>query len=334
VRRLDTHTASVGEVVIGMQRREAPFEVFTRTSTLDGRPWRFPNPYRDDLFQRIDAAGEHLDRVCFLGKGMETAANKVFGKLSDDDVERLKFPRELLKRRARNSDIQAFHVGDSGENILYLEDVATYAALPHSVRDYLEHPSNEQILKARAAYVRGDCEWWRYAWPLHKDHHTDARLISPYRTGHTRFALDVDHSYFTSTDTTIVFERDGTREDLRYVQGLLNSKLMTFRFRGLAKLTSPNLWEAFHYSIQELPIRRIDFDDPGQRGQHDAVVRLADDIAAASAARGAAFTAADRSLAARRAEGLTDQLDELVLDLYGISHQEERASVLAMGAPL
>lgn len=333
VRRLDSAAHSTLEVSAGIRQSAAPFEVFERKVELDSAPWRFPNPYAHGLYESIDRRGERLANVCFLGKGMETAANGVFGKLSADDVRRFGFPSALLKRRARNSDIDAYYVSDSGEYVLYLEDVARYRDLPGSVRSYLEEPANKKKLEARAAFKRGDCEWWRYTWPLHKDMHTAPRLISPYRTGHNRFALDETFDYFTSTDTTMAFKRAGTREDLRYVQGLLNSKVLTFRFRGLGKLTSPNMWEAFHNSIQELPIRRIDFANTEDRARHDAVVRLVDDITRATQAARDGLSASDRSLGARRAEAFTDQLDELVLDLYDITDAEERASVLALGAP-
>jgi len=334
VRRLDSAAHSTDEVIEGLRQGSAPFEVFSRRTKLDDAPWRFPNPYTDELYRRIDAAGERLDKVCFLGKGMETAANSVFGKLSDADVVRLELPAELLKRRARNSDIRRYYTADSGENVLYLEDVAQYADLPKAVRDYLEEPATKAKLEGRAAYERGDCDWWRYTWPLHKEHYGGPRLMSPYRTGHNRFTLDEDFSYFTSTDTTIVFPRDGTEEDLRYIQTLLNTKLLTFRFRGLGKLTSPKMWESFHYSIKELPIRRIDFSDAEQKGRHDSLVRMAQDIEQARRQAHNGLSPADRSLGARRAEALLDHIDEVVLDLYGITGVEERASVLALGAPL
>lgn len=109
---------------------------------------------------------------------------------------------------------------------------------------------------------------------------------------------------------------------------------MTFRFRGLAKLTSADMWEAFHTSIKDLPIRRIDFDDQQDTSRHDAIVRLAEGLESSTLLAREGRSAAERSLGARRVEGLTDQLDELVLDLYGVTDAEERASVLALGAPL
>src|SRR5207247_10229261 len=59
----------------------------------------------------------------------------------------------------------------------------------------------------------------------------------------------------------------------RYLLALLNSRLLTFRFRGLGKLTGPKMWESFDNSIAELPIRRIDFDTD-EVGIHDRLVDL------------------------------------------------------------
>ena len=181
--------------------------------------------------------------------------------------------------------------------------------------------------------TRSNCEWWQYTWPLHKDLYCQPRLVCPYRTGHLRFALDENFSWLTLTDTTVAFKRAGVQEDPRYLLGLLNTRLLTYRFRGLAKLTGPDVWEAFDNSIRDLPIRRINFDDATERRTHDAIVRLVTDIEKATAESRDAASASDRSVAARRAGALSDQLEERALDLYGITDSEERETVLVLGAP-
>ena len=334
VQRLVTGATSTREVVDGLRREADPFEVFEQPGTLGARPWRFPNPYVKDLFDRIDAQGDHLTTLCLLGQGMQTGANDVFGKLTAKDVATHDLPAALLKPRARNSDIHRYAISESDEFMLYLEDVKAYTKLPKAVRAYLELPANKKKLKARAAYKRGDCEWWRFTWPLHREHYGQPRIVCPYRTGHNRFALDENFAWLTLTDTTVAFRRPNVPEDYRYLLGLLNSRLLTFRFRGLGKLTGPNMWEAFHNSIAEIPIRRIDFDDQEARAVHDRVVTLVKAVEAHLSTRAKATAVAERSFAARRTEALMDELDRIVLDLYSITDAEERATVLARGAPL
>src|SRR5439155_24342082 len=135
-------------------------------------------------------------------------------------------------------------------------------------------------------------------------------------TGHNRFALDRDFSYASLTDTTVVFRRDGVEEDPLYLLGLLNSRVLTFRFRGLGKLTSANMWESFDNSIKELPIRRIDFDSAEERELHDRIVQLAMGFEESVATAHEASSGRERSIATRRTEGLRDELDALVMELY------------------
>lgn len=333
VRRLPSGRHTTMEVIEGVRRDSAPFEAFDRRIQLDHRPWRLPNPYAHALYERIDAGGEPLSTLCVLGQGMQTGANGVFAGLSANDVSKLELPHDLLKQRARNSDIDRFGIRDSDEWGLYLEDVKTFSALPEPVRNYLSSTANTKKLRARAAFKRGNCEWWRYTWPLHKDLHTRPRLVCPYRTGHLRFALDEDFSWLTLTDTTIAFIKDDVQEDIRYLLGLLNSRLLTFRFRGLAKLTGRDMWEAFDNSIGELPIRRIDFERAADRERHNDIVRLVQQLESAVAGEQTAESTTEESMAMRRLEALLSQLDDLAFDLYGIADPEERTNILALGAP-
>jgi hypothetical protein len=94
------------------------------------------------------------------------------------------------------------------------------------------------------------------------------------------------------------------------------------------------MWEAFDNSIAPLPIRRIDFDDPSDRGRHDELVKLVRRAEAAVRAARTAQSATERAMAGRRVDGLARSLEDLVLDLYGISDLETRGRVLDGGAPL
>lgn len=332
IRRLPTGNHSAAELSSALRENAEPFEVFEHSDKLGADPWRFANPEIRRLYQLLDDSGDSLSALTVLGQGMQTGANGVFGKLSDADVAAFALPRELLKKRARNSDIEQFHIGDSQEWLLYLEDETDYRRLPEQVRKYLELPDNQDKLRGRAAFKRKNCEWWKFTWPLHKELYNRPRFVSPYRTGHNRFALDEDFTYLTLTDTTVGFQRDGVKEDLRYVIAVLNSKPLTFRFRGLGKLTSENMYESFENSIRDLPVRRIDFSDNADRLAHDELVNLHDRLTAAHQERAEAESASEKSVAARRIEALNDQLDELVLDLYGVTDHDDRANILALGA--
>jgi hypothetical protein len=93
------------------------------------------------------------------------------------------------------------------------------------------------------------------------------------------------------------------------------------------------MWEAFHNSIAELAIHRINFEDAADRERHNAVVRLVRDIEKTMLTAQEGLSATERSMPTRRTDALREQLDDIALDLYGITDREERGNILALEAP-
>ena len=149
VRRLPSGRYSTAQVIEGVRNDTTPFEAFDPKVKLGDRPWHFHNPHATALFSRMDSHGDPLIALCELGQGIQTGANSVFGKLTAAEVVDYDLPPDLLKPRARNSDIDRFYIADSGEFVLYLEDVPNFPALPEVVRAYLHLPANEKKLRGQ-----------------------------------------------------------------------------------------------------------------------------------------------------------------------------------------
>jgi hypothetical protein len=209
-------------------------------------------------------------------------------------------------------------MNDSGEMLLYVEAVAGFEDLPPPVQQHLT--GHETELKKRAAFKRGDCDWWRYTWPLHADHHDRAKLYCPYLAKKNRFAPDFDCRFLGLTDTTILFDNHQS-ENLRYLLGLLNSRLLTFRFAYIGKLKSGGILEYFWNSVSRLPIRRINFADSTDVERHDCIVSLVQTMldlhAELPSATGHAATAIRRQI-----EATDRRIDQLVYELYGLTAEE------------
>lgn len=286
---------------------------------LDATPWALTPPAVACLNDKIDAAGMPLGEVLHIGQGMQTGCNDVFGKRSADDIRDWMVPADGYFKRATNTDIQRYRIQDRGEFILYPHYTDDFDALPVGVRDHLA--ANMTALKKRAAYLRQNCEWWQYTWPLHADHYGQgARLLCPYLAQSNRFALDGSNEFLGLTDTTVLFD-GGQPESLRYLLGLLNSRLLTWRFRSIGKLKSGGIYEYFWNSISRLSIRRIDFADPKDLARHDRMVELVDQMLAAKQQEAAASSHA-REIAIRKCAALDRQIDALVYELYGLTEDE------------
>ena len=288
-------------------------------SRLGAAPWALTAPAVSALNDKLDATGDALGDVLLIGQGMQTGCNEVFGGRTKAEIEAWQMPAGGYYQRATNTDIQRYRIADRGEYLLYPHQVDALSALPAGVRTHLSNHSER--LKERAAYQRGNCQWWQYTWPLHAEHYgRRRRMLCPYMAKGNRFAIDEEDTFLGLTDTTVLFD-NGQPESMHYLLGLLNSRLLTWRFRSIGKLKSGGIYEYFWNSVSKLPIRRIDFANTSDRVLHDRMVDLAEQMVVAQRQQASA-TGHAAEIGARKCAALDRQIDALVYELYGLTEEE------------
>jgi len=281
------------------------------------RPWVFTTDTAQALLDQIDDAGEPLGSVLHVGQGMQTGRNTVFGGLDQATIDAWALPEKAYYQRVRNSDIQRYHFATTGRYLLYTEAFTAFSQLPAGAQAHLR--AHRAELEARAAYQRGNCQWWQWTWPLHKQYINRNKIYCPYLATDNRFALDTTHSLLGLTDTTALYDK-GQPEDVRYLLGLLNSSLLTYRFRYIGKLKSGGILEYFWNSISKLPIRRIAPTDP----RHQRMVELAQRMIDSHAAAGRVRTPRDRTRIDSQIKTTNRLIDQLTYDLYGLDANQTR----------
>jgi hypothetical protein len=114
----------------------------------------------------------------------------------------------------------------------------------------------------------------------------------------------------------------GTREDLLYVLGLLNSRLIEFYYK---QTTVPKANKFLIYKtmfLKKVPVRRINFSDRKERARHDRMVELVTQILDAKKQLAAAQTERDKNFYESKCASLDRQIDNLVYELYDLKPEE------------
>jgi hypothetical protein len=251
---------------------------------------------------------------------MQTGCNEVFGGLSAAKARQLKLGRTWSRKRAANSDIDSFELRDRHEHLIWVEDATDFKELPRSLRKYLLE--NRRKLRKRAAYKRGNCEWWKFTWPLHKELYSREKIVSPFLSDRNRFALDRSRRFIGLTDTIVLFKKDDVEEDILYFLALLNSRLLDSRFKGIAKLKGGGIYEYFWNSISKLPIRRIDFKDKAERQLHEQLVQYAGRVIDFKSKLKIAKSDAARETLNNTIRSTEQKIDQMVKRLYGVSDEQ------------
>ena len=253
--------------------KKLPRFTVSRTS-LSSKPWRLSDSDISSVYDKIDKAGQPLSRICKVGQGMQTGSNQIFAQ-GQTEIDAMGALPNQVRRRVRNTDIQRFQIIERDEFMLYLEDVTNFDSLPAGVKKYLR--SNKSDLEKRAAFKRGNCDWWRYTWPLQKELYKGPRIICPYLATENRFAIDQDFDFIGLTDTTVIFPTN-QNEDLRYICAIMNSRLLNIRFKGIGKLKGNGILEYFDNAVSQIPIRRISPKNAADVKIHDRIVTLYDSL--------------------------------------------------------
>lgn len=262
----DDHEVRV-EYVLDFARMRAALEaggpVATATTTvmvpqsaLRGDFWPL-SPYRATVFPSIDSHRSLAERGIVVGQGMQTGLNEAF-VLDRGQLERLGLTPDhpLLRHLATNRNLAAYRVTPLHEYVLWVEDTP-FEALPATVQAHLT--SFRTSLEARAAFRRGNCEWYRFTWPLHADRSNAPRLLHSYRAGRNGFVVDERGVWLGLTNTTTVFSRKS--DDPYALSVLLNSQIAEFRHRtlgGIGKATSTGMYEYFANQIERWPVPEVD----------------------------------------------------------------------------
>ncbi len=107
-----------------------------------------------------------------------------------------------------------------------------------------------------------------------------------------------------------------------YVLALLNSKLLFWRLRGLSNLFRGGWITCTKQYFGQLPIRSIDLSQHSQRGIHDRIVALVEEMASMDAQSTAARTPHEQEVLRRKLAAADAEIDRLVYDLYGLTDDE------------
>lgn len=197
--------------------------------------------------QKIDSDYPILRDLFKIGKGMETAANDVYLF----DTYPSQFPSEFIKKRLIGENISRYSYSGVDNYLLYFEDVEKFENLPNSIQTQLLE--NQWVLSQRATVKNEGRAWWRYSRPMHKEFYKFDKIWCSYRSKTNKFTLDDTGEYIGLTNTTVIFDTN-SNIDFRYLLALLNSNVLSFRYKSIGKQTGSGVFEYFENGVGKLPI--------------------------------------------------------------------------------
>lgn len=174
--------------------------------------------------------------------------------------------------------------------------------------------------------------WIKYGSWLHDYRPMDwlrgPRILLREITGHAPHRIQacyVEDTYCNYKTILNVNPNANTTVSMKYLSGLLNSKLISFLYPYLSnKIVSQTFPRVSVGDLKKLPIRTIDFSNSKEKSAHDRIVTLVDRMLELNKRLPAARTPHDIDHLKRQIAATDREIDEIVYGLYGVSEEERK----------
>jgi hypothetical protein len=182
---------------------------------------------------------------------------------------------------------------------------------------------NKEYLENRERGRMKGTNWYAYIYPKNLEVMKAQKILVPDIADRVSFALDEKGEYpFTSGYGIIL--KDGVNESIKYLLGLLNSKLSDYYLKNFSTPMRGGFYKYETRFIKNLPIRTINFSDPADVTCHDRMVSLVDQMLSLQKQLQDARTPQDQTRLQRQIDATDRQIDVLVYELYGLTEEEIR----------
>jgi type I restriction-modification system DNA methylase subunit len=236
--------------------------------------------------------------------------------------------QQKLFQRVQSDSIRLGEITDSTQGIILYktQDDARRA----QYTGFARHPGWKKLLRGREI-GRYRVEWageyvnygpWLWC-PREERYFTEPKILLQAMRNKSlarRLVAAYDNErHYNAHNLANIISRPASRYDLRYVLGLLNSRLLNYWYK--AHFPNVNINPS---DFRQVPIHELDFGLPEGREHHTRMVQLVDRMLALQENLQKARTDHEKEVLQRQLDATDREIDALVYELYGLTADEIR----------
>ena len=113
-----------------------------------------------------------------------------------------------------------------------------------------------------------------------------------------------------------------TDNDLRFLLGILNSKLLNFFYQAKSLTNKESIAQIKKNDLDRLPIPLIDLSNPIDKARHNSLISKVEQMLSLHQQLITARTNQDKTFIQQQIEATDQQINKLVFELYELTEQE------------
>jgi len=309
-------------------------------SDLSDEPWVFVWPFEKSLWEKLNSIPQRLRNITsHIFQGIKTSADPIYivdllAEKNDSCIVHCKFNNSkyeiessLLRPLIKGGQMQRYHTGSTEKRLIFPYDKGKLLSSDSLIN---ETPKTWQYLLDHKYYLekreRGKMkgpQWYAYGRSQALTTMGLSKIITPDYYACASYCLDTEGRYHFCGGGAggygIVLKL-GINQ--LYILGLLNSKLLDWYLRKITMRAYQTAYMYVKKYIEQLPIRKIDFDNPDDVAKHDRIVKLVEQMLDLHKRLAAAKVPDEKTRIQRQIDVTDKQIDNLVYDLYGLTKEE------------
>jgi type I restriction-modification system DNA methylase subunit len=306
--------------------------------------WNFTVGKGAELFEKLSKMPVKLGDMADIFVGLQTSA---------DDVMIMDFIEETTRTlRLKSKALQTEWIFEKGLLFPLVSgtDVNRYCKLPE--RQYILFPykvdggavelidydmiskdysktaayllENKERLENRERGKFKGHEWYRFGRNQNIGIQEQTKLCVPRLVDRLYATYDIEGSHFLDNVDVggITLKPHYEKQELLYILGLLNSKLLRWYFPFVSAPFRGGWMSANRQFLSQLPIRIINLSDTDDKARHDRMVTLVEQMLSLHRQLATAKTPDEEIRLQRQIDATDQQIDRLVYELYGLTEKE------------
>ncbi|MGA2533691.1 MAG: N-6 DNA methylase [Candidatus Aminicenantales bacterium] len=271
----------------------------------------------DSLFNKMKRDNPFLGEICNVFQGFVTGCNSAY-IVNTDNIKKEKLERKFCKPAIFGDETPRYGRPQPKTFVIYVTKDSHLEDLPRIEARLL--PYKALLLKKREVRM-GKQPWYSMHWPrvqanFDRSPKILVQAIRNLSLGRRIMATLDSEGLYADHTLNVIYSQDDLY-NLKYILGILNSRLVNFIF--LKKYIDINIKGIY---LADIPIRSVNASNLVSITHHDRIVNYVDRIMELHDQRDKARTPTDKELCERQIAAIDRQLDQHVYQLYGLSADE------------
>lgn len=305
-------------------------------------PWVFLSPKTEDIFKKFkNEKYEELGKITDISVGVQTSADKIYIFVSEAEnpttftftykKQKYEIEKKICKPAIYDLSFRAFESIEGNAQIIFPYEIKNDEAqlLDEEIlkRDYplawKYLTDNKEVLEKRSLQGSNP-KWYQFgrSQSLVKYHNTEKLVWSVLAT-RPPYVLDTNNLLFTGGGNGPYYGLlNNSKYSLLYFLGILSHPVIESMVKSGASEFRGSYYSHGKQFIEKLPIRKIDFTNKDDVAKYEHIIKIVRNLINTTTQLKLERNSARKKVINRKLMILSNQLIDIVNDLYQISEDE------------